>query len=232
MAEPHTVTPLPITKVIPPLVAGERLAQQTFHERYEAMPPNTWAELVGGVVYMPSPMKDHHGRTTPRVTTWLMHYQMATPGTDVLDNATTILGPESEPQPDSCILILPEFGGQTSVDDDGYLCGAPELVTEIAYSTEGFDLGSKFRDYQQAGVREYLVVLLRRRQVRWFVLRDGNFHDLPLSDDGFFHSEVFPGLWLHPEAMLANDTRRVIEVLNQGLASPPHAQFLERLRRR
>ena len=43
--------------VLPPLVAGQHLDQPTFHERYEAMPPETWAELVGGVVYMPSPVR-------------------------------------------------------------------------------------------------------------------------------------------------------------------------------
>ena len=44
----------------PPLVAGQRLDRVTFHERYERMPPNTRAELIGGVVYMPSPLSYDH----------------------------------------------------------------------------------------------------------------------------------------------------------------------------
>jgi hypothetical protein len=52
--------------VLPPLVAGQHLDQPTFHERYEAMPPETRAELVGGVVYMPSPMRLDHGNMPGR----------------------------------------------------------------------------------------------------------------------------------------------------------------------
>ena len=48
-------------KTLPPLVAGEHLDQPTFHARYEAMPEGTWAELVGGVVYLPSPVRNEHG---------------------------------------------------------------------------------------------------------------------------------------------------------------------------
>ena len=38
------------------LVEGQRLDQPTFHALYEAMPPGTRAELIDGVVYMPSPV--------------------------------------------------------------------------------------------------------------------------------------------------------------------------------
>lgn len=38
------------------LVAGRRLDQPTYHALYEAMPPGTRAELIGGVVCMPSPV--------------------------------------------------------------------------------------------------------------------------------------------------------------------------------
>ena len=55
----------------PPLEAGQRLDQPVFHERYEAMPPSTRAELVGGVVYMPSPMRGDHGVTSRMVAGWL-----------------------------------------------------------------------------------------------------------------------------------------------------------------
>src|SRR5436190_15582549 len=87
-------------KEIPPLEQGDHLDQKTFHERYEAMPKHVRAELIGGVVYMSSPLRIQHGRMHPDVTTWINFYRMRTPGTQVLDNATTILGEDSEPQPD------------------------------------------------------------------------------------------------------------------------------------
>src|SRR5215218_3185359 len=96
---------------IPPLESGDRLDQKTFHERYEAMPEGFRAELIGGVVYMPSPLKRPHGRIHSQVIRWIGDYEDATPGVEVLDNATNILGPHSEPQPDVSLLILPECGG-------------------------------------------------------------------------------------------------------------------------
>jgi hypothetical protein len=61
----------PRKAALPSLIPGQRLDQPTFHERYEAMPPETRAELVGGVVYMPSPLSYDHGDTESNVSYWL-----------------------------------------------------------------------------------------------------------------------------------------------------------------
>ncbi len=37
------------------LVEGQWLDQRAFHALYEAMPPETRAELINGVVYLPGP---------------------------------------------------------------------------------------------------------------------------------------------------------------------------------
>ncbi len=58
-------------RVVPSLMNGQQLDQPTFHERYLAMPPETLAELVGGVVYMPSPMRLDHGKPSRFVAGWL-----------------------------------------------------------------------------------------------------------------------------------------------------------------
>src|SRR6185312_9769746 len=100
----------PGRRVLPPLEAGQRLDQRTFHERYEAMPPSTRAELIGGVVHMPSPLRSDHGQNSRVVSGWLFHYQRFTPGVRGGDNTTVILGAFGEPQPD-CILYLPEQRG-------------------------------------------------------------------------------------------------------------------------
>ena len=52
---------------IPPLEAGDRLSRAEFERRYEAMPGLKKAELIEGVVYMPSPVRLHrHGRPHAR----------------------------------------------------------------------------------------------------------------------------------------------------------------------
>src|SRR4051812_21002879 len=96
----------------PWLENGDRMDRVTFHERYSKMPPGVKAELIGGVVYiMASPLRIRHARNDARMIAWLGYYSASTPGTDVQSNATTILGDRGEVQPDSALLILPEYGG-------------------------------------------------------------------------------------------------------------------------
>ena len=79
----------------PPAAGGRpALDQPTFHERYEAMPPGTWAELVGGVVYMPSPLRSEHGDYDDVVACWTGHYKRVHQGLRGGRNATVILDDE------------------------------------------------------------------------------------------------------------------------------------------
>src|SRR5258708_16463170 len=204
------------------LEPGDHLDQKTFHARYEVMPENVRAELIGGIVYMPSPLKVPHGQHHSELITWLVTYKAATPGTDVLDNATTILGVESEAQPDGSLIVLPEFGGQTRINDENYLEGSPEFLAEVALSSESYDLYAKRKDYESAAVNEYLVVVIRQQKIVWLVRRDGVFVPLDPGPDGIYRSEGFPPLWLEGHALLARGTLRVQQVLQAGLASAVH----------
>ena len=208
-----------------PLEPGDHLDQATFHARYTAAPEAVQAELIGGVVYMSAARRRPHGRSTGLLVHWLVAYEAETPGVEVYDNTTTIMGQDSEPQPDACLIIQPECGGQMRVTEDDYLLGAPEWIGEVASSTEAYDLHSKRRDYERAGVREYLVIALRQQAVFWFVNRDGRFEETRPDADGIFRSQVFPGLWLDPTALIQQDIRQLQAVLRTGLATPEHAAF-------
>src|SRR5207244_3802342 len=107
--------------------------------------------------------------------------------------------------------------------------GAPDWIGEVSDSTESIDLSRKKREYEKAGVREYMVAALRTQQVFWFVRRRGKFRELKRGDDGIFRSEVFPGLWLDEAAFLKRDGKGVLAVLRRGLASPEHAAFVSKL---
>jgi Uma2 family endonuclease len=216
---------------LPPLENGDHLDQRTFHARYEVMPEDCRAELIGGIVYMASPQKAPHSKAQRLTARWLDEYAEATPGTEALINNTQILAPDSEPEPDGCLFISPECGGQVYVDDNEYFNGAPELVVEVSSATESIDLNRKKRDYEKAGVREYVVLALRTQQVFWFVRQRGKYKEVPLPADGVFRSRMFPGLWLDAEAMLGNDRQRVLAALRRGLATPEHAAFVAKLQR-
>jgi Uma2 family endonuclease len=160
---------------------------------------------------------------------WLYVYKVGTPGVHSGDNATVRLGTEDEPQPDALLRIASDRGGQAKVDAEGYVRGAPELAVEIASSSASYDLHVKRDVYGEHGVREYVVWRVGDRVIDWFVLRGDQYQPLAVQADGIFRSEVFPGLWLDPMALVSGDGVRVLEVLRLGLASPEHAAFVKRL---
>jgi Uma2 family endonuclease len=233
-------------EVIPPLRNGDRLSVEEFRRRYEASPHITKAELIRGVVYvvsavgangregMASPVNHlSHGLPHVLLSGWLSHYFFQTPGTDAGDNSTLRLPRvRSEPQPDLFLRVHPDHGGQSGTDAEGYVEGAPELVAEVAASSASYDLHDKLDLYRDQGVREYIVWRTEDAQFDWFVLtRRRTYVPLPAGADGTLRSRAFPGLWLDPTALLTGDRARILAIVQQGIASPEHAAFVEKLRR-
>lgn len=216
----------PVRASQPPLNAGDRLSRAEFERRYHAHPEIKKAELVEGIVYMPSIARfAQHSQPHLDIVTWLGLYRSATPGVAGGDNATLRLDHENMVQPDALLRLDPKLGGHSSVTKDDYLAGPPELVVEIAASSVAYDLGVKRRVYARNGVQEYLAAQAYEQRVDWFVLREGEYQALQPDSDGIVRSEVFPGLWLPVDALWAGDLAQMIAVLQQGLASPEHAAF-------
>ncbi len=216
----------PPKQAIPPLENGDRLTRAEFERRYDAMPGLKKAELIEGVVYMPSPVRyRHHSSPHFDLITWLGHYKAATPGLGGGDNGSIRLDLDNMPQPDAFLLVLPSHGGRVRISDDDYVEKGPELIAEVASSSVSFDLNTKFHVYRRNEVSEYLVWRVDDRAVDWFVLREGRYERLPLSPTNVYQSQVFPGLLLDPAALIRGDLTTVMKVLNQGLATPEHATF-------
>ncbi|MFQ5858693.1 MAG: Uma2 family endonuclease [Anaerolineae bacterium] len=214
----------------PPLESGDHLSRAEFERRYEAHPEIKKAELIEGVVYVASPVRfENHGRPHSMVVGWLTTYWASTPGVVVGDNASMRLDNDNEPQPDAMVRLEPALGGRSRISEDDYVEGAPELIVEVAASSAAYDLSSKLRVYQRNGVQEYVAVQIYEQRVDWFVLREGVYEPLSPDDAGVLRSEVFPGLWLQPAALLAGDIAAMLNVLREGLASQEHADFVARL---
>lgn len=233
-----------VSEDIAPLVAGDKLTREEFLRRWEAMPELKRAELIGGIVYipsdpltvvgengravyMPSPLSMEHADRDFELGHWVGHYVLHTPGCKA-GHAATWLMLEDAPQPDINLRILPEYGGQSRVHGL-FGKGAPELATEVSLSSTSHDLHQKLELYQEAGVQEYLCALLREKEVRWHQLVDGAYQLLPCSGNGIIRSIQFPGLWLNVPAFLAGDMAQVLRTLDEGLRTPEHAQFVARL---
>jgi Uma2 family endonuclease len=216
---------------LPPLEPGDRLTRDEFERRYDAMPGLKKAELIEGVVYMPSPVRvRRHGLPHSDFVTWVGLYRAGTPGVIAADNTTIRMDMDNEPQPDALLMILPERGGQARISIDDYIENSPEWVGEVSASSVSFDLHTKLHVYRRNGVREYVVWRVQDREVDWFVLHGGDFQKLAANDDGILRGRVFPGLWLDAAALVDGDMARVVAIVQAGLASPEHVAFVERLR--
>ena len=216
----------------PPLENGDRLTRLEFERRYFARPDIGRAELIEGIVHMPSPVRfASHGEPHSWILTWLGIYSAFTPGVRVADNATLRLDADNEPQPDALLRIEPEAGGSSRLGDDDYLEGAPELIIEVASSSVARDLHEKRRAYLRNGVQEYVVWRVHDGALDWFELEDGNYVPLaPDADGAIVESRVFPGLRLAVDALLAGDMARVLSEQQAGIGTPEHTEFVAAMR--
>jgi Uma2 family endonuclease len=227
-ASPASVVAPPDT--LPPLENGDRLSLNDFEQRYEAMPHIKKAELIEGIVYMPSPVRVRsHGKPHGQIMGWIGTYSAATPGVEFADNTTLRLDPDNEPQPDAMLWIDAAAGGHARVSDDDYLEGSPELIVEVAASSASYDLHVKCEVYQRNGVQEYVVWRVYDRHVDWFRLENGQYITVPADAEGIIHSCVFPDLRLAVPALLSGDLAHVVAELQRGLASAEHQACVETL---
>jgi Uma2 family endonuclease len=220
----------PIASSFPALENGDQLSRSDFERLYDTMPEVKKAELIEGVVIMGSPVGfRRHSKPHFNLITWLGFYQTATPGIEGGDNGSIRLDLENMPQPEVFLLILPEFGGQARISDDDFVEGGPELIVEIASSSLSHDLHAKLEVYRRNGAREYLVWRVKDRRFDWFVLREGAFVPIEPDADGLLRSEIFPGLWLDPEALIRGDMTAVFKTVQLGLGTDEHAAFVAKL---
>ena len=213
-----------------PLKHGERLTREEFERRYEAMPYVKKAELIEGVVYMPSPVRiDFHGRPHAQIMAWLGAYWIATPGVDLADNSTVYLDSNNEYQPDALLRIERAQGGRSRIIEEGYVEGAPELIVEIAATSADYDLQEKLEVYRRCGVQEYIVWQTQEKRLDWFQLVDEEYVVFAPNAEGIIESQIFPGLRLAVAALLAGDRAKVSSELQAGLRTTIHAVFVEQL---
>ena len=160
---------------------------------------------------------------------WLGTYAMLTPGVDVGTAASVRLDLDNEPQPDGHLRLPASQGSTATIDADGYVSGAPDLVVEVTASTVSIDMHLKLQLYRRHGVREYVVWRTIDDEIDWFVLRDGEYVRLALDGDGWYRSQRFPGLWLHPDTLLHGFPIAIHTMMHEGMKSAEHAAFANKI---
>lgn len=199
---------------IPRLEMGDRLDRAEFHRRYEAMPQIKKAELLEGVVYVPSPASVGHTWRHAAVLGWLSQFAASATSAEVHAEATVILDDQNEVQPDALVRVAGS-SGTSDVSRDGYITGPPELIVEVALSSASYDMHVKRDVYARSGVQEYIVWRVADGAIDWWELEAGDrgdrrYVDLDPDPDGLTRSRVLPGLALDRDAMVRDDMARVL----------------------
>lgn len=75
------------------------------------------------------------------------------------------------------------------------------------------------------------MLLVRENRAVWFAREQGKFVEMT-DQSGIFRSRWLPGLWLDVNSVFRNDNARLLDVLRQGMATPEHGEFVQRLEAR
>lgn len=201
------------------LVTGIHMSREEFLRAWEATPELKNAELIEGIVYVPSPVSPSHAFFDSLLISRLVIYAASKPGLEAGNNATWIML-ESSPQPDAHLRRLPEFGGTSGIAGN-LLNGAPELAVEICVTSREVDFGPKLALYQRAGVREYITLETLISRVQWRVLDNGSCRNIEPDAEEVFRSDFLPGLWLDSKALWSRDSGALLATLQKGIAATP-----------
>jgi Uma2 family endonuclease len=105
---------------------------------------------------------------------------------------------------------------------DLYLDGPADLCVEvISPDSRSRDRIEKFREYQQAGVREYWLIDPARKEAIFYALgENGVYQPLSIGSDGVVRSGVLEGFWLKVEWLWQDPLPRVAAVLKAWENTP------------
>lgn len=219
------------TPAIKLLQNGDHMNWDEFVERCEQIPDLPRTELIFGVVYMNAQRLEWHDEPAEEVRFLLKNYVRATFGIKGGEETTLQLAPKNGPRPDAHLRLPNWAGGNSYIDEKGWLTGAPELLIEIAASTANYDLHMKKDLYEQIGVKEYLVWRTIDGEFDAFDLIDGIFQRRELKD-GCWASQIFAGLTIDFPALMRTDYDQALKTLQHALNSPAHAAFVADLQAR
>jgi Uncharacterized protein conserved in cyanobacteria len=176
--------------------------RMTAEEFLELAPEDRKAELIDGVMIMPSPALDIHERLFGFLFRLISEYvEMYDLGEVRGSRTPVVLASDQVYEPD-ILFVARERAGR--ITERGVM-GAPDLVVEIlSRATVAYDRGPKLQGYERAGVREvWLIDPYGPVGTEFYRLEGGRFVPARV-EGGVLRSAAIPGLalrveWLWPE---------------------------------
>jgi Uma2 family endonuclease len=172
----------------------------SYEEYLDWVDEDTHAEWVDGEVIVHMPPLDVHQTILNFLNRLLAEY------VEVLELGVVFIAPfemrllaqKSARQPDIFVVTKEQLGRLTPERFEG----PADLVVEIvSKDSVRRDRQEKFREYQEAGVREYWIIDSRRGRDRADFYRlddEGQYVLYGTEDDDRVESMVLPGFWLRP----------------------------------
>lgn len=171
---------------------AERITAEEF---FRDAPEERKAELIDGVMVMPSPALVTHERLQRFLLTLLTLFVEEHNLGEVLGSRTAVaLDRLNAPEPD----ILFVARARANMIREKGVFGAPDLVIEIlSAGTARNDRGPKFAAYERAGVRElWLIDPYGPAGTEFYHWTNGRFQRVDADAGGILRSAAVAGFWL------------------------------------
>jgi Uma2 family endonuclease len=171
-------------------IADEKISYEDFLVHYE----DTFAEWVDGRVIMSPPVSLKHQDIVGFLESLLRFYIVSRSLGKILMGPFQMKMEKSGREPDIIYVSSQRFDRLGDI----YLDGPADVAVEvISKESRHRDTVKKMNEYESAGVLEYWLIDPIRKQAKFYQLgTDHLYHQVPLDNEGIYHSEVITGFWL------------------------------------
>lgn len=189
--------------------------KMTFEE-YLALEDAAPTEWVNGEVLVHMPNSVKHQQVINFLDRLLgMFVELLGLGIVLTDRIAVRLAPDVVREPDLFFLA----NAHSERLKPTFLEGAPDFIVEIiSEDSVARDRADKFYEYQDGGVREYLIIDPRpgKQRVDYYALNEQGRYDAILADEqGRYHSNVIKGFWFRADWLLQENQPDPLRTLLQ-----------------
>lgn len=171
---------------------AERLTADDF---FRDAPEDRKAELIDGVMIMPSPPLTIHERLQRFLLLLLQSHVEERDLGEAFGSRTAVqLARDQVPEPD---ILFVRKERREIIQEKGVV-GAPDFVIEVlSASTIRYDRGAKYQAYERAGVAElWLVDPYGPDGTQFFQRQADRFVEVTADEQGIIHSSTVEGFWI------------------------------------
>jgi len=186
--------------------------RMTYEEFLAWADEDTLAEWVDGEVVMYSPASDRHQDISDFLESVLRSFVEARQ-LGIVRSAPFQMKLEQGREPDLLFVARERLERLKET----YLSGPAGLVVEIVSpESVGRDRGTKFREYERAGIPEYWLIDPQTKRAEFYRLTENEQYRLvPPDGEGIYGSAVLHGFWLRVAWLWQTPLPSVIDVLHE-----------------